>query len=43
LVGSGLWGNPPQWITPVGLIAGGLVTFAVFALLLPHARRRLSH
>lgn len=42
LVGMGIWGTPPQWITPAGLVIGGLVTFVFFALLLPHARRRLS-
>ena len=42
LIGAGLWGNPPQWITPAGLIIGGIVTFVVFCMLIPHARRRLS-
>jgi len=43
LVGAGVWGSPPQWITPAGLVIGGIVTFVVFCMLLPHARRRLSN
>ena len=42
LVGHGVWGSPPQWITPGGLVLGGVATFVVLALLFPHARRRLQ-
>ena len=42
LFGYGIWGTPPQWITPGGLVLGGVGTFVVFALLLPHGLRRLQ-